>query len=88
MTSIIELEYRQIALLERLDIAGACVRQSVGTPAEFVQGPRFVMWELRGHRIDVPALDPLQLGRVATMLIEAEGKLDELSPIFTDGTRN
>jgi hypothetical protein len=80
MTSIVELEDRQTALVERLEGAGATVMQSVDEPATLVEGPRFVVWELRGHRIDVPDLDPLQLGRVATMLIEAEGKLDELSP--------
>ncbi len=84
MTSIVELEGRQIALIQRLDSVGAIVTQSVDEPAALAEGPRFVMWELRGHRIDVPELDPLQLGRVATMLIEAESILAELNSMQED----
>ncbi len=79
MTSIGELEDRQTALIERLNNAGAIIVEGVA-PAEPSQGPTSVVWELRGHRIDVPALDPLQLGRVATMLIEADVRLAELLP--------
>ena len=79
MTSIVELEERQAALVQRLDTAGAVLTRAE-EPVPGSEGPGFAVWELRGRRIDVPDLDSLELGRVATMLLEAEGILSELTP--------
>jgi len=76
MTSIAELQARQAALLERLIEAGAAVAPlQLGRPNQ-ESGPTFVEWDLNGERIEVPDLDELYLGRVATMLIEAEETLN------------
>lgn len=76
MTSIVELEARQTALVERLNEVGAVIAPlQLGMPNPEA-GPTFVEWDLNGERIEVPDLDALNLGRVATMLIEAEETLN------------
>lgn len=76
MTSIADLESRKTALIQRITAAGGVIAPlQLGVPNP-QNGPAFVEWDLNGERIEVPELDELNLGRVATMLIEAEESLE------------